>query len=183
MRQRHWIPIISFVLIAAILGAVLVSVLTGHHNPRTLPSALLNKPAPAFNLPSPLTGQPGLKTADLKGGIAIVNVWASWCPPCLVEHPQIIQLSKVPGLRVFGLNQKDRKENAARWLRTHGNPYAAIGHDPEGRVGLDWGVYGVPETFILDRTGKIRFRFAGPITKSILNSTILPVIRTLQAEP
>lgn len=177
------IPIAGFVLIAAMLGYLLVSYMGGERDPRALPSALLNRPAPEFaKLESPLQGVPGFASTDLKGQVTVVNVWASWCPPCLAEHPQIVALSRVPGIRVFGLNYKDRNEKAAAWLGENGNAYHAIGSDRNGNVGIDWGVYGVPETFVLDRNAVIRYRHAGPVTAELLKGTILPLIEKLKAD-
>jgi cytochrome c biogenesis protein CcmG, thiol:disulfide interchange protein DsbE len=139
-----------------------------------VPSALLNKPAPAFALP-PLDGLvagakpvPGFSTEDLKGKITVVNVWASWCAPCRQEHPLLVDLAKDPSIRLVGINQKDNPDNARRFLGTYGNPFAAVGTDSNGRVSIDWGVYGVPETFIVGPDGMIRHKHIGPLTPETL---------------
>jgi cytochrome c biogenesis protein CcmG/thiol:disulfide interchange protein DsbE len=142
-----------------------------------VPSALVGKPAPDFDLP-PLEGvpQPGLKAADLKGAVTVVNVFASWCGPCRIEHPQLIALAKDGRIRLAGINYKDVPANAVRFLDELGNPYAAIGVDRTGRTAIDWGVYGVPETFIVDAEGIVRYKHIGPIDAAALQSTILPAI-------
>ena len=144
--------------------------LTSGRNPAELPSVLINKPVPVFSL-APLEGLtaggkpvPGFSNEDLKGRVTVVNVWASWCAPCRQEHPLLVDLAKDPSIRVVGINQKDKPENARRFLGALGNPYAAVGVDPNGRASIDWGVYGVPETFIVGPDGTIRHKHIGPLT-------------------
>jgi cytochrome c biogenesis protein CcmG, thiol:disulfide interchange protein DsbE len=139
-------------------------------DPSRVPSALIGRPVPTFNL-EPLEGLhvagkpiPGLSTEDLKGRTTIVNVWASWCAPCRQEHPLLVELAQDPSIRVVGINYKDKAENARRFLGALGNPYAAVGVDPNGRTAIDWGVYGVPETFIVGSDGTIRHKHIGPLT-------------------
>jgi len=176
-RALYLLPVGIFMLLAAIVAYFMLS----GRDPRLLPSALIDKPAPTFKL-APIAGwenrKPGLATVDLKGKVTVVNFFASWCVPCLAEHPQIVALSKLKGVQVVGINYKDKPENAKAWLTRHGNPYARIGVDG-GRGAIEWGVYGMPETFIVDRTGRIRFKHVGPIVPDILNQKILPVIRKL----
>jgi cytochrome c biogenesis protein CcmG, thiol:disulfide interchange protein DsbE len=152
-------------------------------NPDVIPSALVGQPAPEFALP-PLEGSglPGLARADLDGQVTIVNVFASWCGPCRVEHPQIAALAEDARIRVVGINYKDQPANALRFLDELGNPYAAIGLDDRGRAAIDWGVYGVPETFVVDRAGIIRFKFIGPVTPEALEQTLMPAIEAALAE-
>ncbi|MEQ8504925.1 MAG: DsbE family thiol:disulfide interchange protein [Rhodospirillales bacterium] len=153
-------------------------------DPKIIPSALIDKPAPEFTLP-PITGGtgPGFSTADLKKGqVSVVNVFASWCVPCRAEHPEINKLAKMGIVPVYGLNYKDQPQDALNWLQKLGNSYTAIGADESGRVGIDWGVYGVPETFIIDGTGRIRFKHVGPIIGDKLETVILPMIRQIQAD-
>ncbi|MCU0945722.1 MAG: DsbE family thiol:disulfide interchange protein [Rubritepida sp.] len=155
----------------------------GSFNPRGVPSALIGRPPPPFALP-PLasSGLPGLASADLVGlpGPVVVNFWASWCVPCIIEHPQLMALSRA-AIPVFGINYKDREADAQGFLTRHGNPYARLGVDAPGRASIDWGVYGVPETYVLDRAGVIRWRWAGPIMPETLRDDILPLIRRLAA--
>jgi cytochrome c biogenesis protein CcmG, thiol:disulfide interchange protein DsbE len=165
-----------FMLPAIIFGALALVFLVRLYggDPSIVPSVLINKPAPEFALAS-LEGLrnesgpvPGLTRADLVAGegdarVSIVNVWASWCVPCRDEHPVLMELAKDDQLRVFGINYKDRPENARRFLGALGNPYEAVGVDENGRSAIDWGVYGVPETFIVDRNGVIRHKHIGPI--------------------
>ncbi|WP_229426610.1 DsbE family thiol:disulfide interchange protein [Microvirga alba] len=146
----------------------------GGGDPSQVPSALIGKPVPAFAL-APLEGLvaggkpvPGLSNEDLKGKVTVVNVWASWCAPCRQEHPLLVELAKDPSIRVVGINQKDNPDNARRFLGALGNPFAAVGADSNGRVSIDWGVYGVPETFIVGPDGLIRHKHIGPLTPETL---------------
>jgi cytochrome c biogenesis protein CcmG/thiol:disulfide interchange protein DsbE len=171
--KRYLIPLVVFVLMAGFLAVGL------RLNPREVPSPLINKPAPAFNLP--LLNDPALKvTAEqMKGQVWVLNVFASWCTPCLAEHPYVTQLAKQPGIKLVGLNYKDRPEDAKGWLRKHGDPYTTIVVDADGRVGIDYGVYGVPETFVIDKQGVIRHKQIGPITPEALKDDILPMLAKL----
>ena len=148
-------------------------------DPKILPSALLHKPIPEFTLP-PIEGGPGngFSSSDLRGkGVSVVNVFASWCVPCRVEHPQITRLAALKVATVYGLSYKDKPKNALKWLRELGDPYAAHGADLKGRVAIDFGVYGIPETFIIDNDGIIRYKYVGPITSARLEKEILPIIK------
>lgn len=168
------IPVIAFALLAAAFGVGL------YLRPDIVPSPLIDKDAPVFALkPIPGRDDGGLTNDDLKGQVTVVNVFASWCQPCLVEHPFLMQLAK-SGVRVLGINYKDKPEDAVAWLKRHGDPFSKIGRDDTGRVAIDWGVYGVPETFILDAEGRIRHKHVGPIMDYDLRETILPLIRKLQ---
>jgi cytochrome c biogenesis protein CcmG/thiol:disulfide interchange protein DsbE len=152
---------------------------TGSYDPRGVPSALLGKPAPAFALP-PLEeiGLPALSNTDLLDLPApvLVNFWASWCVPCVVEHPQLMRLSR-DGVAVLGVNYKDKAGDAAAFLTRHGNPFRRLGRDEPGRVAIDWGVYGVPETYLLDRKGIIRWRWPGPVTPEVLDQDLRPLLK------
>ena len=168
-RLLFLLPVLVFVVLA---GLFLVRL--GGEDPSRVPSALINKPVPAFTLP-PLEGLvaggqpvPGLSSADLKGKVTVVNVWASWCAPCRQEHPLLVDLAKDPSIRVVGINQKDNPDNARRFLGALGNPFAAVGADSNGRVSIEWGVYGVPETFIVGPDGMIRHKHIGPLTPETL---------------
>lgn len=151
-------------------------------DPRIVPSALIDKPVPEFELPPLLDAVPALATADFGGEVVMVNVFASWCIPCRAEHPLINRLSEDGVLPVYGLNWKDKKADAIAWLAELGNPYARIGHDLRGRVGIDWGVYGVPETYLVDKSGRIRYKHVGPMFSEVIEETVKPLIRDLQAE-
>lgn len=175
------LPLFVFVALAAVF---LIRLETGG-NPDAIPSALIGRPAPDFDLP-PLDGvaRPGLARADLEGGgVTVVNVFASWCGPCRIEHPQLMELAKDDGINLVAINYKDQPANARRFLTDLGNPYAAIGVDPNGRAGIDWGLYGVPETFIIDATGTIRYKHIGPIGEDTLAEVIRPEIeKAMQPE-
>jgi cytochrome c biogenesis protein CcmG/thiol:disulfide interchange protein DsbE len=172
-RLIFLLPLAVFVALAAVF---LIRLETGG-NLEAVPSALVGKPAPEFDLP-PLEGvsRPGLKGSDLKGTVTVVNVFASWCGPCRIEHPQLIALEKDGRIRLVGINYKDVPANAVRFLDELGNPYAAIGVDQSGRAAIDWGVYGVPETFIVDQNGIIRYKHIGPIDAVALKAQVLPQI-------
>ncbi len=167
-RGRLWIaaiPVIAFAGLALLFWRGLAG------DPAAIPSALIGKPVPEFSLPA-IAGLsvPGFDSASLKAGkVTVINVWASWCVPCRLEHPLLMELGKRTDIRLVGLNYKDEPENARRFLGTMGQPFAAIGADEAGRAAVDWGVYGVPETFIVDGTGIIRFKQVGPLSEEALN--------------
>jgi cytochrome c biogenesis protein CcmG/thiol:disulfide interchange protein DsbE len=163
--------------------AVVVTFVMGLDRDRdTLPSPLVGKPVPAFSLP-PVRGRDlGLASSDLKGGVSLVNVFASWCVACREEHPVLMWLRAQGTVPVHGLNYKDKPDDAARWLDAMGDPYTRTGADLDGRVAIDWGVYGVPETFVVDRQGRIAFKQVGPITPSILETVILPLVLRLRVD-
>jgi cytochrome c biogenesis protein CcmG/thiol:disulfide interchange protein DsbE len=159
------LPLLGFIALAALLFFRI-----GSGDPSQLPSALIGKPAPNFLLPA-LEGLardnaqvPGLDPANFRGQVTLVNVWASWCVPCHDEHPQLTRIGTDTRLRLVGINYKDTAENARRFLARYGNPFAAVGVDSGGRAAIEWGVYGVPETFIVGRDGKIAYKHVGPIT-------------------
>lgn len=171
------------IVFAGLAGLFLYQLESGA-DPHKLPSALIGKPVPEFRLP-PLAGAtragaevPGFASPDLRipGKVTVVNVWASWCVPCRQEHPILGLLEKDARVRLVGLNYKDQPENARRFLTALGNPYAAIGADENGRVGIDWGVYGVPETFVVDATGTITYKFVGPLSETSLRDVLMPQI-------
>jgi cytochrome c biogenesis protein CcmG/thiol:disulfide interchange protein DsbE len=170
-RLLYLIPVIVF----AAVGIGLAVGLT--RDPGTLPSALLDRPVPAFELPA-LEGGDGLSSADLKGRVSLVNVFASWCVPCRVEHPVLMRLAE-EGVPIFGINYKDPPDQAQAWLAELGDPFEKIGADHNGRVGIEWGVYGVPETFVVDAEGRIRHRHVGPIQARDLERTLLPILAEL----
>jgi len=175
-RLRHLIPIALFVPLAVALGWALT------HNPRDIPSALIGKPVPQFNLP-PVQGRTlGLSDTDLSGEVSLVNVFASWCVACRDEHPLFIRMKAESIVPIHGLNYKDRPADAARWLDTLGDPYTRTGADIDGRVAIDWGVYGVPETFVIAKDGRIAHKHIGPLTPQAVEDTILPLIRRLRQQ-
>ena len=173
-RLAAYIPLAVFVVMAVILGIGLTK------DPRLVPSPLIGKPVPEFSLP-PVKGRAlGLATADLKGQVALVNVFASWCVACREEHPVLLELAKKGIVPIHGLDYKDKPADAQAWLDELGDPYTRAGADITGRVGIEWGVYGVPETFVVDRNGVIAYKHIGPITPKALEDTILPLVRKLQ---
>lgn len=172
---RLW-PVVIFVAVSALLGVGLTL------NPRELPSALMNKPVPQFDLPAVKGRSAGLASADLRGQVSVVNVFASWCTACRDEHPLWMDLSARGLVVVHGLNYKDRPDDAARWLAQLGDPYIRTGADLDGRAGIEWGVYGVPETFVVDKHGVIRHKIIGAITPAIVENRLLPLVRQLQSE-
>lgn len=167
-------------LIAATLGALFYWGLRSHDD--ALPSALLGHPAPQFALPSVGGRGEGFSSADLRGQVSIVNVWASWCAPCREEMPLLVELAESCVVPIFGINYKDDPEAALAFLDEVGDPYTRTGADTNGRVGLDWGVYGLPETFVVDAEGRIAHKHAGPFDRTILEEKILPIVERLRAE-
>ena len=159
----------------AALALIFLTRLESGVDPEAIPSALVGKPAPAFDLP-PLGDHPSLKRADLDGEVTVVNIFASWCVPCRQEHPILTALAKDPRIRVVGINYKDQPGNARTFLADLGNPYAAIGVDERGRTAIDWGVYGVPETFLVGPDGVIRYKFIGPLTAETVERALKPAI-------
>ena len=178
------LPLIIFAAITALFFFALFA-----GDPSKLPSALIGKKVPEFALP-PLEGLkddsgqvPGFSNQDLAGGkISLVNVWASWCGPCHVEHPFLVELAKRDDLAMFGLNYKDAPTAARRFLGRYGNPYQAVGRDGDGRAAIDWGVYGVPETFIVDGAGRIVFKHVGPLDADIIENRLLPAVKKARGE-
>jgi len=171
---------VLFVLpVVLLLGIAVLFAVGLRHDPSVVPSVLIDKPVPDFDLPPLRDGKPGLATADLKSKVALVNVFASWCIPCRIEHPLFMRLAEEGEVPIFGINYKDAPADAQRWLAELGDPYTRIGADRAGRAGIEWGVYGVPETFVVDGTGTIRFKQIGPLTAEVLEKTILPLVREL----
>lgn len=166
--RRRWLALLPLFVFLALAGVFAAQLLSGRDS-SVVPSALIGAQAPQIALP-PLEGValPGLDPAQFAGKVTLVNVWASWCGPCRQEHPFLMQLAKDERLTVVGLNYKDRPENARRFLGDLGNPYDAIGVDDSGRAAIDWGVYGVPETFLVGKDGKIAWKQVGPFTAEIV---------------
>lgn len=174
---KYIIPLVLFVVVVVFLAVGLGL------NPRLVPSPLIDKPAPEFVLPAVEDPSQTVSRADLLGKISLVNVWASWCVSCRAEHPFLMELARNGQVAVYGLNYKDAREDALRWLAQYGDPYAASAFDADGRVGIEWGVYGTPETFLVDRKGIIRYKLVGPLTADIWREQILPIIKKIETEP
>lgn len=175
-RLRYLAPITVFIVLVAVFGWGL------SHNSRDIPSILIGKPVPQFSLP-PVKGRSlGLSSDDLRGEVSLVNVFASWCVACREEHPLLMKLKTDGALPIHGLNYKDPPDDAARWLNAFGDPYTRTGTDRDGRVGIDWGVYGVPETFVIGKDGRIAYKHIGPLTQEVLDRTILPLIARLRQQ-
>jgi len=168
------LPLIAFIALAALLF-VGVRMNSGKDT-SAIPSPLIGKPAPALNLPELQTPESRMASSELKGRAFVLNVWGSWCVSCRVEHPIITDLAK-SGAIVVGYNYKDTPEDASRWLAQFGNPFALILQDTDGRAALDWGIYGAPETFVIDADGIVRFKHVGPLTTEIVNEKILPLLK------
>lgn len=178
--HRHAKRLLFVLPLAAMLSIAVMFWLGLGRDPRLVPSPLIGKPVPAFSLP-PVQGRMlGLSSGDLTGQVSLVNVFASWCVACRAEHPLLLRLHSMGVVPIHGLDYKDEPGDAARWLDEMGDPYTRTGADQQGRVGLDWGVYGVPETFVVDRDGRIAFKQIGPIDENVLERTLLPLIARLQ---
>ncbi len=170
---RFAIPLAVFVLLAAFFAVGLT------HDPREVPSPFIGKAAPAFKLEQLADEKLAFTPADMKGKVWLLNVWASWCVSCRIEHPLLVEMSKKNVVPIVGLNYKDKRDEGLQWLRKFGNPYSLSAYDVEGKVGIDYGVYGVPETFVIDKQGVIRYKQIGPITPEALEKKIMPLIRSL----
>jgi cytochrome c biogenesis protein CcmG/thiol:disulfide interchange protein DsbE len=172
--KKAFIPLAIFAVLLVFLALGL------QRDPKELPSQFVNKPAPAFS--TPVLGQAAttmFSPADMKGKVWLLNVFASWCVACQVEHPVLLKLAKSGAVPLLGLNYKDLPEDAQKWLDRHGNPYALVATDKDGRIGIDYGVYGVPETYLIDKQGIIRDKVIGPVSEDILNDRLLPLIKEL----
>jgi len=175
-RILYLLPLLTFI------GLAIALVLALTHNPSRIPSALIGKPVPEFALP-PVKGRTlGLASSDLSGEVSLVNVFASWCVACREEHPVFMQLRAEGVVPIHGLNYKDQPDNGARWLNTMGDPYRRTGADISGRVAIDWGVYGVPETFVITKDGRIAYKHIGAVTPEALDHAILPLVRRLREQ-
>ncbi|MBI1988408.1 MAG: DsbE family thiol:disulfide interchange protein [Betaproteobacteria bacterium] len=170
---RFLVPLVIFIVMVAFLAVGLGL------NPREVPSPLINKPAPAFQLPQLHQPDKTFSQQDMKGKVWLLNVWASWCVSCRQEHPVLMDLAKSNVVPIYGLNYKDPREDAIAWLKQLGDPYVLSIADRDGRVGIDFGVYGVPETFVIDKEGAIRYKQIGPVTPEALRDKILPLVKAL----
>jgi len=179
-RLKLFIPLIIFLVLAAFFFVVQKRIGSGDYDPQAMPSALLDKPLPAFELPDLLRGDP-VSAAVLGGRIALVNVWATWCPSCHYEHPYLVRLAQ-QGVLILGVDYKDEPDKARQWLLEKGNPYVAVVDDRSGTLGLDLGVTGAPETYLIDARGVVRLRYQGPLDERVWRETLQPLIERLQQE-
>lgn len=173
LRRIRWaflVPLLAFGVLALVLGVGL------SRDPREVPSPLIGKPAPQFELPAVKGRAQGLATRNLRGEVSLVNVFASWCVACREEHPVLVALARRKLVPIHGLNYKDKPDDAAAWLDRWGDPYTRTGADIDGRVGIDWGVYGVPETFVIDPQGRIAYKHIGPMTEDFVHKKLVPMI-------
>lgn len=173
--KKFFLP---FALFLVVLGFLAVGL---NLNPREVPSPLIGKPAPTFSLPVLGKNQVSMGSQDMRGKVWILNVWASWCVACQAEHPLLVEFAKRNSVALLGLNYKDTPQDAAAWLARFGDPYQLSLEDRQGQVGIDFGVYGVPETFVMDRDGIIRFKHIGPLTPEVIEQQIVPLIGQLNA--
>jgi cytochrome c biogenesis protein CcmG, thiol:disulfide interchange protein DsbE len=171
---RRFVPLALFALLAVLLAVGL------RLKPHEVPSPFIGKPAPAFSLPQLNAAKQTFTPASMQGQVWLLNVWASWCAPCREEHPLLVALARESGVPIVGLNYKDDTRNAQEWLLRLGDPYVSTAVDRDGRAGIDWGVYGVPETFVIDRAGIVRHKVIGPLTQDAWTRDVLPLVRRLQ---
>jgi len=172
--MRFILPLVVFLVLAGFLYVGLGL------DPHEVPSPLIDKPAPAFNLPQLHDSTKNFSQAEMKGKVWLLNVWSSWCVSCKEEHPLLLSLAQQNIVPIYGLDYKDKKEDAEGWLNQAGNPYTLNVMDRDGRVGINYGVYGVPETYVIDKQGIIRYKQIGPVTNESLNQKILPMVAELQ---
>jgi cytochrome c biogenesis protein CcmG/thiol:disulfide interchange protein DsbE len=173
---RYLLPLGIFAVLAGFLAVGL------RLDPKEVPSPLIGKPIPEFTLPRLDDPQQTFGSEDLKGRVALLNVWATWCVSCRAEHDVLQALKESGEVPIYGLDYKDERDKALRWLQVLGNPYEAVAFDEKGRAAIDWGVYGTPETFVIDKRGIIRHKFIGPLTEEKVQEILLPLVRRLKAE-
>ena len=174
MKARYLIPLAIFAVLVVFLGIGLTL------NPRDVPSVLIDKKAPSFTLPDLLDPERTVNSSDYAGKVWLLNVWGTWCPECWREHDYLIHLARVQKLTIVGIDWRDDAEDARQFLRQKGNPFVAVGFDPESRAIMDWGVYGAPETFLIDKQGMIRWKHTGPLSSEVWEETLQPLIRELE---
>jgi cytochrome c biogenesis protein CcmG, thiol:disulfide interchange protein DsbE len=175
MQLRYVLPLLLFALL------VVLFIFGMQIDPRRVPSPLIDKPLPAFELAQLHDPELMLSNQKLRGDVVLVNVWASWCVSCRYEHPLLLAFSREGDVDLYGLNYKDTRKDALQWLKQYGDPYKTSAFDPLGRTGIDFGVYGVPETYVLDKDGIVRYKHIGPISQGDLDDTILPLIKKLRS--
>ncbi len=174
--NRYLLPLGVFIVLVIFLGVGLTL------KPREVPSPFIDKPAPAFRVPQLHDESKTISQEDLRGKVWLFNVWSSWCVSCREEHPVLVEFARQNIVPIYGLNYKDKREDALAWLNDGGNPYVISAYDKAGNVGIDYGVYGVPETFIVDKQGIIRYKHIGPITPDALTDKIIPLVKELNAK-
>ena len=174
--KRFLLPLVIFLVVVGFLAAGL------NLDPREVPSPLVGKPAPQFNLPRLDNPEKTISPKEMLGQVWLFNVWASWCGACRDEHPILVKLARSGEVPVYGMNYKDTRLEAQQWLTEGGDPYVASVMDMDGRVGIDYGVYGVPETYVIDRAGVIAYKQIGPVTEEVLRDKILPLVKRLQTQ-
>lgn len=172
--NRFLLPLGLFIVLLGFLAVGL------NRDPREVPSPLVGKPAPAFEVPQLAAPEKTFSPKEMLGKVWLLNVWASWCVSCRQEHPVLVEYAKSSGLPIVGLDYKDQRSDGMRWLMQFGDPYLLSAFDADGRVGIDYGVYGVPESYLIDRTGVIRFKQIGPITREVMEKKILPLVKELE---
>lgn len=172
--MKRYLPLGIFSLLVILLAVGL------NLNPRLVPSPLVDKPAPEFTLLNLKNPAQAFTRQDLLGKVSLVNIWASWCVSCRAEHVALAEIAKTGRVTLYGINYKDERADALQWLAALGDPYQAHGFDADGRVGMDWGVYGTPETFLIDKKGMIRYKVIGPISAQVWQELLLPLITTLE---
>ncbi|MBF66438.1 MAG: DsbE family thiol:disulfide interchange protein [Gammaproteobacteria bacterium] len=176
MKPWLFIPLGAFFCLVVVLGVGFTL-----EDPHKLPSVLIDRPFPEFELPALGAEAVPLNRSSVVGEVALVNIWATWCAACLVEHPVLLRLAREEGLRIIGVNYNDQPDKAAAWLRRHEDPYELVIIDQEGQLGIDLGIYGAPETFVVDATGTIRFRHVGAVTETVWADTLGPIVAVLRA--
>jgi len=176
------IPLLLFLVLAGFFGFRLLQLDEDPNSGKNIPSPLIGKPAPEFSLPGLIDTEQTFSRKDLLGSVNLVVVWASWCPSCIDEQPLLLHLKKQGIVRLLGLNYKDQRGDAQRWLNRFGDPFELIGFDADGRTGIEWGVYGAPEAFLVDKKGFIRHKFIGAMTAKEYQEIFLPLLKTLNAE-
>ncbi len=174
--NRYLLPLVIFAVVVGFLAVGLTL------NPREIPSPLVGKPAPDFSLPQLYDQEKIFSSKELAGKVWLLNFWASWCGGCKTEHPVLMQLAQSGAVPIYGMDYKDQREEALTWLKQWGNPYPLIAMDQSGRVGIDYGVYGVPETYVIDKQGMIRYKQIGPLDDETVAKKILPLVKELQAQ-
>jgi len=177
--MKKLIFILPLVLFLVLIGFFIAGL---DHDSRLLPSTFIDKPAPGFSLPRLIKDDQRLSQDDLKGEVSLVNFWATWCPTCKGEHEVLMEIVKKNGIAIYGIDYKDERVAALKWVNQLGNPYRAIATDKKGNTGIDWGVYGTPETFVLDKEGIIRYKHVGAISWQDWKQTLEPIVKKLKQE-
>lgn len=176
--MMRFLPMAVFAVLVGFFAYRLVMIEAGHA-PDAIPSVMIDQPAPEFVLPSLMEGKPNVTSSMFAGHVTFLSIFASWCVPCLQEHPLLEQL-KMQGVTLIGINYKDDPQYARQWLAQHGNPYDMVGMDREGKVAMEFGVYGVPESYVIDAQGKIRWKYTGPLTQAMIQDVLLPMLKELR---